>query len=347
MKSQIFILLGILICTPWILGVATAAQASYDDLMEKLHSFQESRVLLTAIELDIFTAVGQGATSTQVAERIHANQRSTETFLNALVAMGALNKKDEEFHNTPTTLRYLVEGSPDSERLSLLHTAHMWKAWNTLTGSVRNGTAIGYQEMADRDDEWTTAFITAMHHGALEQAGLVVKTVGVAGVLRLLDVGGGSGAYSIAFAQANPKLRAEVLDLPKVVPIAQKYIDEAGVADRVTTRVGDLRRDTFGKDYNLIFLSAICHMLSPEENKDLFRRCYGALAPRGRIVIRDFFLEPDKTAPKWVALFALNMLVGTQGGGCYTREEYTDWLRKAGCQEVELLDPSSIIAGRR
>jgi predicted O-methyltransferase YrrM len=347
MKFQTLVLLGILICSPWILGVATAAQASYDELMEKLHSFQESRVLLTAIELDIFTAVGQGATPPQVAARIHANQRSTETFLNALVAMGALTKKDDVFHNTPAALRYLIEGSPDSERMSLLHTAHMWKAWNNLTGSVRDGTAIGYQEMADRDDEWTKAFITAMHRGALEQAGAVVKIVGTEGVLRLLDVGGGSGAYSIAFAKANARLRAEVLDLPKVVPIAQRYIEEAGVADRITTRVGDLRRDTFGRDYNLIFLSAICHMLSPEENKDLFRRCYRALAPRGRIVIRDFFLEPGKTAPKWVVLFALNMLVGTQGGGCYTGEEYTAWLREAGCQEVELLEPSSIIAGRR
>lgn len=347
METNVRVMLGVLVCTSWVAGAALAMQASYDELMGKLHGFQESRVLLTAIELDIFTAVGQGATPAQVAVRLRTNQRSTETFLNALTAMGTLTKNNGVFHNTPVTARYFVEGSPDNQRLPLLHTVHMWTAWNNLTQSVRAGTAAGYQEMADRDEEWTRAFITAMHRGALEQAAAVVQTVGAEGVFRLLDVGGGSGAYSIAFAKANPKLRAEVLDLPTVVPIAQKYIAEAGVADRVTTRVGDLRTDKFGQDYNLIFLSAICHMLSPEENRDLFKRCYRALASRGRIVIRDFFLEPDKTAPKWVALFALNMLVGTQGGGCYTKEEYTAWLRLAGCQEVEILGSSGMITGRR
>jgi predicted O-methyltransferase YrrM len=82
------------------------------------------------------------------------------------------------------------------------------------------------------------------------------------------------------------------------VPIAQKHVEEAGLAERVTTRVGDLTVDEFGKGYDLILLSAICHMLDPEQNLDLFRRCYRALAPRGRVVIRDFILEPDKTAPR-------------------------------------------------
>jgi len=191
-----------------------------------------------------------------------------------------------------------------------------------------------------RDQQWTESFIAAMHRGAEGTAAQVVRAAGVQGVRRLLDIGGGSGAYSIAFAKASPTLRAEVLDLASVVPIAQKHITEAGLADRVSTRVGDLTVDEFGKDYDLILLSAICHMLDPEQNLDLFHRCYRALTPGGRIVIRDFILEPDKTAPKWVALFAINMLVGTKGGSTYTEAEYKSWLASAGFRAFARVDPT-------
>jgi predicted O-methyltransferase YrrM len=218
-----------------------------------------------------------------------------------------------------------------------------------LTACVRTGTAVRTPGVEEQDPQWTENFISAMHRGAQGTAARVVRAVGASRIRRLLDVGGGSGAYSIAFAKANPSLHAEVLDLVSVVPIAQKYIQEAGLADRVTTRVGDLTVDEFGKDYDLILLSAICHMLDPEQNQDLFRRCYRALAPGGRIVIRDFILEPDKTAPRWVALFAINMLVATKGGSTYTEAEYKSWLTGAGFQTFTRLEPTGdlIVATRQ
>jgi ubiquinone/menaquinone biosynthesis C-methylase UbiE len=156
----------------------------------------------------------------------------------------------------------------------------------------------------------------------------------------MLDVGGGSGAYAIAFAQANPHLRAEVLDLRSVVPIAQTHIDAAGISGRVVTRAGDLTKDDLGSDYDLILLSAICHMLSPAENQDLLRRSYRALAPGGRVIIRDFILEPEKTAPRAAALFAVHMLLNTRGGSTYSGEEYRSWLAAAGFQQIRLLNES-------
>ena len=95
-------------------------------------------------------------------------------------------------------------------------------------------------------------------------------------------------------------------------------------------REGDLRRDSFGSGYDLVLVSAICHMLSPQENQDLLHRCYQATAPGGRIVVSDFILEPSRTAPRFAALFALNMLVGTPSGDTYTQAEYTEWLTAAG-----------------
>jgi (2Fe-2S) ferredoxin/precorrin-6B methylase 2 len=321
-----------------------------DDLNQTLRGYQESRVMLTAIELDVFTAVGGGATAAEVAQRISTDARATEMLLSALAALGLLTKERGVFRNTATTARYLTEGSKDNARLGLMHIAHIWHRWSTLTDCVRAGTAVSRQESVEHGEEWTQAFIAAMHRIAAERAPLVVESVGTERVERLLDVGGGSAAYSIAFAKASKKLHATVLDLPTVLPITQGHINEAGLAGRVQTRAGDLRHDRLGIGFNLVLVSAICHMLSPAENQDLVRRCFAALAPEGRLVIQDFILESDKTAPKHAALFALNMLVGTEAGNTYSGEEYAAWMREAGFQQVRqirLPGLSSLMVGVR
>ena len=314
-----------------------------DDLIQRMRGFQEPRVLLGAVELDIFSAVGGGATAARVAARAGTDARATGMLLNALVALGALTKKRTVYRNTPASAR-LVGG----QRLALMHTVNVFKAWTTLTDCVRKGTAVVPPKVERRNPEWTRSFIAAMHANAATAAAEMVRRVGAKHVRRLLDIGGGSGAYSLAFARANKSLRAEVFDLDSVVPIAQQHIDEAGLGDRVTTRTGNLRRDEFGSGYDLVLLSAICHMLGPEENLDLLCRSFRALAPGGRVVIRDFILDEDKTSPARAALFALNMLVATEKGATYTEAEYASWLRQAGFRNVTRPDPAGdLIIGCR
>jgi (2Fe-2S) ferredoxin/SAM-dependent methyltransferase len=327
-----------------------AAGALPDDLAQTLRGFMESRVLLTAVELDVFTAVGEGATAAQVAGKIKTVPRATEKLLNALVAIGALSKQAGAFRNTPVGARYFTAGSKDDSRAASMHTVHLWDRWSTLTACLRAGSSVTYQERAERPQAWTEAFIAAMHRNARERAPRVVAVVGTEGVSRMLDVGGGSGAYSIAFAKASDKLQVDLLDVPAVLPITQGHIDASGLAERIHTRPGDLRTDKLGEGYNLLFVSAICHMLSPEENQDLVKRCYAALSPGGRLVIQDFILEPDKTSPKFAALFALNMLVGTKAGSSYSQPEYTAWLGAAGFQNIQhvrLPGPSGLMLGTR
>jgi predicted O-methyltransferase YrrM len=323
---------------------------TFDELAERARSFQESRVLLSAIELDIFTAVGEGASARGVSDKLSTDFRATEMLLNALAALGALVKNEGVFKNLPDIARRLTGSSPEDARAALMHTVHLWERWSTLTECVRTGAAQDFQEIGARGESWIDAFIAAMHRNASARAPHLVEVIGARGVRRMLDVGGGSAAYSIAFAQADPDLRAEVFDLPPVLPIAQGHIARAGLSDRVGTRAGDLRKDAFGAGYDLVFISAICHMLGPEENGDLFRRSFQALAPGGRIVVQDFILEPDKTAPQAAALFSLNMLVGTQKGASYSEQEYAQWLREAGFQEVRrirLPDPAGLMLGTR
>ena len=319
---------------------------SFAEFIGAMRAYQESRVLLTAVELDIFAAVGDNSTAAEVARKLGTNPRATETLLNALVALCTLEKAGGVYRNTPLTARFLVAGSPNYSQPSLMHMVNLWDSWSTMTECVRAGTAVGYKEMAERDRQWMEPFIAAMHRNGLENSAPLVNAIGAGSVTRLLDVGGGSGIYSIAFARANPQLQAEIFDLPDVVGMSQRYIQEAGLAGRISTRVGDLRKDELGQGYDLVLLSAICHMLSPEENQDLLARCQRALVPKGRVVIRDFVLEPDKTAPRTGAVFALNMLVGTPGGSSYSLDEYTAWLDGAGFGDVQRVAPDVLVATR-
>jgi (2Fe-2S) ferredoxin/predicted O-methyltransferase YrrM len=321
-----------------------AAAVLPDNIVALIRGFMPSRAVLTALELDVFTAVGSGASAQQVAGKIQCAVRATESLLNALVALKLLEKRDGIYTNSPVAARFFVEGSPDSARLGQLHTVNLWKRWSTLTEAMKAGTSV-----APRIDgnSWAKPFIAAMDVNSRGRAPAVVQAVGVNGARRMLDLGGGSAAYSIAFAKAVPGLQCEIVDLEEVLPIAQEYIRKAGLSDRITTRGGDMLTTPLdaGK-YDLVLLSAICHMFSPEENQQLLKRAYDALAPKGRLVISDFVLDPDKTAPRFGALFALNMLVGTRAGSSYSEPEYAAWLKEAGfadTKRVPMPGPASLM----
>jgi (2Fe-2S) ferredoxin/predicted O-methyltransferase YrrM len=317
-----------------------------DRLNEMIRGFMPSSCILTALELDIFTAVGDGANAEQIGTRIHANARAVGTLLNALVALGLLSKSGDDYRNTPESARFFVQGSKDNHRNGLLHTANIWHRWSTLTDAVRRGTRIPIA--GEGTPEWTANFIAGMQRNAKDRASLVVKALGTAGVHRILDLGGGSGAYSIAFAKASPDVRCEILDLPEVVSLTSEYVIKAGASAQVSIRPGDMLHDNFGSGYDIIMLNAICHMFSEEQNMDIFRRARQALAPNGRLVVQDFILNPDKAGPQHAALFSVNMLVGTDIGSTYSETEYSGWMKAAGLTEVhriKLSGPSDLIVG--
>lgn len=316
-------------------------------LTERIRAYQESRLLLTAIELDVFTALGAGATGAAAAATLETEARATTMLLNALVAVGLLEKRDGMFRNTEEAARYFVAGSPEDQRLALMHNVHLWKRWSTLTECVRTGTSAA---RGGREPLEVEAFIAAMDANASGRAPELVAAAGAGGVRRMLDLGGGSAAYSIAFARANPELRAEVLDLEAVVPITRRFIKAAGMEERVTVRAGDMLAGGFGTGYDLVLLASICHMFGPEENRALFQACAAALAPGGRLLVMDFLLDPQGTGPRWAALFALNMLTATRGGNSYTEGEYAAWLGDAGFtgdRRIDLGGPASLMVGNK
>lgn len=295
-----------------------------------VNAFQKSRILLTAFELELFTTLDQAPlTSAEVAEKCSTDVRYTDRLLNSLVAFELLVKEDHKYRNSPLAAEYLVKGKP-LYMGGIMHAANLWRTWSNLTQCVKTGKPAATEAINDRGDNWLGAFIAAMHDRARQQAAPSIALLNLDKVRHVLDLGGGSGAFAMAFADAREGIMATVFDLPNVTPITEKYIRENGFAGRIKTLTGDYTRDDIGKGYELIFLSAIIHSNSFEVNEQLIAKCADSLNPGGQLVIQDHIMSDDRTQPLIGAIFALNMLVGTQSGDTYTSSEIKQWMTKAG-----------------
>jgi SAM-dependent methyltransferase len=320
-------------------------------ILDIAYAFRSARVLLTAYELGVFTALGDGTKSaTEVAQLLRTDPRATDRLMDALSAMGLLMKKRGQFLNTSLASRFLVEGKPEY-LAGLMHSVHLWKSWSTLTDAVRTGTTVVQREpVNERGGNWLQAFIAAMHMRAFKQAPAIVRLLDLRGVRRVLDVGGGSGAYSMAFVRAKREIHAVVFDLPNVVAMTQTYVEAEKLSDRIDAIVGDYETDALGSGFDLVFLSAIIHSNSVDVNKQLFKKAYDALNPKGRIVVQDHIMSEDRTAPLAGTLFALNMLVGTKSGDTYTESEIRSWMEEAGFTQIRRKhspDTTGLMIGRR
>ncbi|MFH1139281.1 MAG: methyltransferase [Pseudomonadota bacterium] len=290
--------------------------------------FMESRIFLTAAELDLFSLLAdQPRTAAEAAAQAGGSLRAMTYLLDALSALGLLQKAKEKYQTPPDLAPWLKADSPQTVLPMVLHMAGLWKTWSELTERVKNNAPLPHRK---RDETQLKAFIGAMHVVAAPLADLIVGRLDLSGIKTVLDVGGGSGAYAMAFLKAAPGIRVTLFDLPEVLELAAERLGQAGLLDRVDLVRGNFYHDNLPPGRDLALLSAIIHQNSPEQNLDLFRKAHDALKPGGRIVIRDHVMAPDRVSPKSGAVFAINMLVNTSGGGTFTFEEIEGWLKEAG-----------------
>jgi cyclopropane fatty-acyl-phospholipid synthase-like methyltransferase len=233
----------------------------------------------------------------------------------------------------------------------LMHTVHLWDSWSTLSEAVRLGTSLPRREQRRADPaDWTTAFIAAMNDRARKQAPVIAAQMGMKEGMRVLDVGGGSGVFSVAFVRAGEGVTATVFDLPEVLPLTEKYVSAEGLAGSIEFVAGDYTKDELPEGYDLVFLSAIIHSNSPEENRALLGKCALSLNPRGMLVVQDFIMNEERTEPPGGAIFALNMLVATAAGDTYTESEVRDWMKETGLSEIQVIETpfgSAQVRGRK
>jgi len=167
------------------------------------------------------------------------------------------------------------------------------------------------------------------------------------GRVRLLDLGGGAGTNAIAFCQVYPELTATVFDLPATLPLAEKTVKDAGFESRIAMLGGDFNLDELGGPYDVALMSDILHYQTFETNQALVKKVYEHLAPGGRLVIKDRFLDEVGTGPAWTTAFAVHILVNTQQGGCYKTAEAMRWMKKAGFVSVSEVERTAVVQGMR
>jgi SAM-dependent methyltransferase len=311
------------------------AALDYAALLALVGGYRPARAVLTAVELDLFTALdGREADANTLAGDLGASVRGVDLLLHALAAIGVLSQSGDRFRNGEAAGRYLSRRSGEYRGGLMRHEANLWRRWSRLTDSVRTGRTA--EEV--RDGEEHRDFILAMHHGKADSAGAIVAALGLDAESRALDLGGGPGTLSIALAQAKPDLEVVLFDAPPVIALAREVIPPDLLDSRIRCVGGDFFSDDIGEGYDLVLLSSIVHIYGAEENETLIRKIYEATAPHGRIALRDMFLEPDRSRPASASLFSLNMLVNTAGGRSYTEGEVAAWLAGVGFYNIRRAD---------
>ncbi len=307
------------------------------DIINEVRSFMKSRVILSAAELDFFSKLNGNLISAEdLADMLGLDKKGTARLLDCLVTFDLLEKKKNRYHTTEKG-SYLSSKHPESVLPMINHMNAIWENWSRLTDVVRKGIKPDMRPVVDSDAKKDRhAFIGAMHVAARRISKKIADVYDLSTFKNLLDIGGGSGAYTIAFLTKYPNLNAVIFDLEGVIPITKEKIAESGLQHRVRFLAGDFYEDDLPGGCDLALLSAIIHQNSPQQNLALYQKIYNALIPGGRLIIRDHIMDESRTNPPAGALFALNMLVNTPAGDTYTLKEVKDTLQAAGFAEIKL-----------
>jgi SAM-dependent methyltransferase len=306
------------------------------DVMAVARGFMRSRIILTAVELDLFTRIGDGTrTAGALAAGLGCDARALARVLDCCVTFGLLSKEGDAYALAGEGATYSSR-HPETARPMLLHMSRLWDSWSDLTEVVRQGPGAERRTMTPMDQESRTAFIGAMHVIGRTLSEEIADSLDLGGFKRLLDVGGGSGTYTIAFLKKNPGMEGVIFDLKDVIPMAGDRLRNEGLLGRVELVAGDFYADELPKGCDLALLSAIIHQNGPQQNLELYKKIMRALEPGGSIVIRDHIMDASRTDPPEGALFAINMLVNTREGDTYTFEEVRGALAVAGFEDIRL-----------
>jgi O-methyltransferase/methyltransferase family protein len=327
----------------------------FTELMRLAGGHLEARLIQAAVELAIFDGLENSAgTAEAVANRLKLEPKATELLLNALASLELLHKRADYFSLTEATAKYLLKSSPQYVGAMIRFESALWSCWEKLPEAIRSGQPVRPPNMYQDQAAETEIFINAMDSlvKARGDATVTANAIDWSGIAELLDVGSGPATYPIALCQRFQKLRATIFDLPGTLAISERYVREAGMAERIRLIAGDYRKAPIPGSYDVIFLSNIIHGESFESNRSLILKLVSNLKPGGQIVVKDHILDDSRTTPPVGAIFSLLMLLTTESGRCYSFSEIKSWMEQAGLsrvQQINLPPPltSSLVIGTR
>lgn len=320
-----------------------AGEVSPAPLLEGTFGFAVTAILVAAVELDLFTAMDGGAdTAEKLAAQNSWQPRGVRILLNALAGSGYLEKQANRYALTPFAAAYLSRKSPAYAGGVTLHSKMLRDNWDHLAEVVRTGQIRRPVEDGEDRGKFFSEFVGSLYGMNAPAAQAVAKCLAnpAPAPCRVLDIGAGSGVWSLALAKAIPHARVTVADWPAVIERATKqFVARASLAERYSYLPGNFREVDFGDAvFDIAYLGHICHSEGAESTRKLFQRLHRALARGGTLVIADMLPDEERRAARFPLLFAVNMLVNTEEGDTFTLGEYRQWLAASGFGEIRTLD---------
>ena len=321
--------------------VQTQKQPSPALVFETLNGYQRTQALKAGIELELFTAIGEGnATAKAIAARCGASERGTRILCDFLTVAGFLTKQGNNYSLTPDSATFLDKRSPAymGTVSEFILSDHIKDKFDRLTDAVRKGGSVAEDEAFQPDHPMWVNFARAMQPMMAMPAQLMAQLVDAKHdrPLRVLDIAAGHGLFGLAFAKQNPQVEVTAVDWPKVVEVAKENAQAAGVADRYRTNPGSAFDVDYGTGYDLVLLTNFLHHFDKATCETLLRKAHAALADDGRAVTLEFVPNDDRITPPQAAVFSMQMLGGTPAGDAYTFAELEQMFRNAGFSRSEM-----------
>ena len=334
--------------------MSTAAMPTPERIFDQLFAYQKSAALKTAVELEIFTAVDEGATTVPaIAKRVRASERGVRILCDYLTIQQLLTKSSNSYGLTPDSAAFLSKKSPAylGTVARFLVMPDMGKYMDALPDTVRRGTVDpSLNSVADDNPMWVE-FAQSMMPMMIPNAQAIAGLVGGgAAPMKVLDIAAGHGAFGIAIAQRNPHANIVAVDWKAVLGVAEEHARRAGVLDRVSLLPGDAFKVDYGTGYDVALVTNFLHHFDPATCVALLEKIAAALKPGGQVAVLEFVPNPDRVSPPMPAAFSLTMLADTVSGDAYTLAELRDQLEKAGFTDVAshpTPTPQTVIVARK
>ena len=314
------------------------------EIFDAINAHQKSAALRGAIELELFTAIAEGANTTEaIASRCQASERGVRILSDYLTVNGLLTKEDGQYGLTTNSAVFLDKNSSAyiGTAVRFLHSPDFLNAFQNVADLVRRGTTLlGRGGTVESDYDGWVEFARSMAPlmgPASEFIGELAVKDGPAKP-RILDVAAGHGLFGISAARRNPGARIVALDWEKVLAVAKENAEAAGVLDRYELLPGDALTIGYGQGFDVVLATNFFHHFDQPACESLMRKMHACLNDGGRVVTLEFIPNEDRVSPPISATFSMMMLGTTPSGDAYTFAEYDKMFQAAGFARNELLD---------
>ena len=321
--------------------------------------FMAAKTLLSAVELGVFTSLAsQPGTLADLETRLGLHPRASRDFLDALVALGFLERRHGVYENTPPAAHYLdARSSAYIGTLLEMSNQRLYKYWDTLTDALRNGQpqnelktggATLFSALA-ADPARHRLFLGAMTALSRAASLAIAHKFPWADYTSFVDVGTAQGDLAAQVALQHPHLNGIGFDLPPVAPIFAEHVAKLGVSERVRFVVGDFFEDPLPAT-DVVVMGHILHDWDLAEKKMLIGKAWACLPPGGALIIYEAMIDDARESNAQGLLMSLTMLIETHGGFDYTAADCADWMLEAGFQptrKVKLTGSESMVIGTK